>query len=120
MKFEEDKIQKAICEYLDIRGVCYWAVPNGGSRKGGAIEGAKLKATGTKSGVPDLTVVYDGLYYGLEIKRPADSTHPKGYLSKNQKSMISSIKNAGGEVEVVYSVADVILWLNTKINYETK
>ena len=118
MKFEEDKIQKAICEYLDIRGVCYWAVPNGGARS--KVEGAKLKATGTKSGVPDLTVVYDGLYYGLEIKRPADSTHPKGYLSKNQKSMISSIKNAGGEVEVVYSVADVILWLNTKLNYETE
>jgi len=107
MKHEEDDIQKAICQYLDIRNICYWAVPNGGSRKGGAIEGARLKATGTKSGVPDITIVHDGLYYGLEVKKPSTST-PKGYLSKNQKEMISKIEKAGGEVRVVYSVADVV------------
>ena len=72
MKHEEDDIQKAICQYLDIRKICYWAVPNGGSRS--KIEGAKLKATGTKSGVPDITIVHDGLYYGLEVKKPSTST----------------------------------------------
>jgi hypothetical protein len=105
MKSEEHDVQKAICKYLDIRKVCYWAVPNGGSRS--KIEGAKLKATGTKSGVPDITIVHDGLYYGLEVKKPSTST-PKGYLSKNQKEMISKIEKAGGEVKVVYSVADVV------------
>jgi len=105
MRHEEDDIQKAICQYLDIRKICYWAVPNGGSRS--KIEGAKLKATGTKSGVPDITIVHDGLYYGLEVKKPSTST-PKGYLSKSQKSMISKIEKAGGEVKVVYSVADVV------------
>ena len=105
MKHEEDDIQKAICQYLDIRNICYWAVPNGGSRS--KSEGAKLKATGTKSGVPDITIVHDGLYYGLEVKKPSTST-PKGYLSINQKSMISKIEKAGGEVKVVYSVADVV------------
>ena len=118
MKFEEDKIQKDICKYLDLRKVCYWAVPNGGSRS--AIEGAKLKATGTKRGVPDITMIYDGLYWGLEVKRPADSTHPKGYLTKTQKDMHEKIRNAGGSVKTVYSVADVILWLNTDVMYEVK
>ena len=105
MKHEEDDIQKAICQYLDIRKICYWAVPNGGSRS--KIEGAKLKATGTKSGVPDITIVHEGLYYGLEVKKPSTST-PKGYLSKNQKEMISKIEKAGGEVKVVYSLSYVV------------
>lgn len=118
MNYEEDVIQKAICKYLDMRKVCYWAVPNGGARS--KIEGAKLKATGTKSGVPDITVVYDGLYWGLEVKRPANAKHPKGYLTQTQKDMHKKIRNAGGSVTTVYSVADVILWLNTEVMYERK
>jgi hypothetical protein len=118
MNYEEDVIQKAICKYLDMRNVCYWAVPNGGARS--KIEGAKLKATGTKSGVPDITVVYDGLYWGLEVKRPANAKHPKGYLTQTQKDMHQKIRNAGGSVTTVYSVADVILWLNTEVMYERK
>lgn len=118
MNYEEDVIQKAICKYLDMRNVCYWAVPNGGARS--KIEGAKLKATGTKSGVPDITVVYDGLYWGLEVKRPANAKHPKGYLTQTQKDMHEKIRNAGGSVTTVYSVADVILWLNTEVMYERK
>ena len=120
MTYTEDVIQNAICKYLDMRKVCYWAVPNGGSRKGGAIEGARLKKTGVKSGVPDITVVYDGLYWGLEVKRPANAKHPKGYLTQTQKDMHTKIRNAGGTVETVYSVADVILWLNTEVMYERK
>jgi len=116
MKFEEDAIQKAICKYLDLRKVCYWAVPNGGARS--KSEGAKLKSTGTKSGVPDITIVYDGLYYGLEVKRGATASHPKGYLTKVQKDMHERIDKAGGTVKTVYNVADVILWLNTEIHYE--
>jgi len=120
MTYTEDVIQNAICKYLDMRKVCYWAVPNGGSRKGGAIEGARLKKTGVKSGVPDITVVYDGMYWGLEVKRPATDKHPKGYLTQSQKDMHKKIRNAGGSVETVYSVADVILWLNTEVMYERK
>ena len=103
----EHDLQCAICDYLDIRRVCYWAVPNGGSRKGGAIEGARLKMEGVKSGIPDLTIVHDGMYYGLEVKKPKTLT-PKGRLSKNQKEMIEKIEEHGGDVKVVYSVQDVI------------
>ena len=118
MRNDEHEVQKAICQYLDIRGVCYWAVPNGGNRS--KREASRLKAEGVKAGVPDITVVHDGMYYGLEVKKPPTTT-PKGYLSKSQKDMIKKIEDVGcGEVEVVYSVADVILWLNTKLNYETE
>ena len=103
----EHDLQCAICDYLDIRRVCYWAVPNGGSRKGGAIEGARLKMEGVKSGVPDISIVHDGMYFGLEVKKPKTLT-PKGRLSKNQKEMIEKIETAGGDVKVVYSVQDTI------------
>ena len=117
MTYTEDVIQNAICKYLDMRKVCYWAVPNGGSRS--KREAGRLKAEGVKAGVPDLTIVYDGMYYGLEVKKPATKT-PKGYLSKQQKSMIKKIEASGGSVKVVYSVADVILWLNEEVKYETE
>ncbi len=102
----EHDLQCAICNYLDIRRVCYWAVPNGGKRS--KTESARFKKEGVKSGIPDLTIVHDGMYYGLEVKKPKTLT-PKGRLSKNQKSMIKQIEDVGnGEVKVVYSVVDVI------------
>tara|TARA_R100000541_G_scaffold15256_4_gene24683 strand:- start:483 stop:860 length:378 start_codon:yes stop_codon:yes gene_type:complete len=125
MRNEEHDIQKAICEYLDIRKVCYWAVPNGGNRS--KREAGRLKAEGVKPGVPDITVINDGMYYGLEVKKPSTST-PKGYLSKAQKDRIQQIEEVGGgTVKVVYSVADVILtfaeWqldFTTRATYEAK
>lgn len=105
MRDHEHEIQKAICEYLDIRGVCYWAVPNGGNRN--IITAKKLKAEGVQAGVPDITIIADGLYYGLEVKKPKTDTR-KGVLRVTQKAMIERIEQAGGSVAVVYSVADVI------------
>jgi len=104
MNFEHD-VQCAICDYLDIRRVCYWAVPNGGKRS--KSEAKRLKSEGVRSGVPDITIVHEGQYYGLEVKRPK-TLAPKGRLSKNQKIMIEKIEEHGGEVKIVYSVADTI------------
>ena len=101
----EHDLQCAICDYLDIRRVCYWAVPNGGKRS--KTESARFKKEGVKSGVPDISIVHDGMYFGLEVKKPKTLT-PKGRLSKNQKNMIERIETAGGDVKVVYSVQDVI------------
>ena len=102
---EEHQIQKAIAQYLDIRGYCWWAVPNGGSRS--LITATRLKAEGVKAGVPDITLIHNGMFYGIEVKKPKTST-PMGRLTVKQKTMIRSIEGAGAEVGVVYSVADVI------------
>jgi len=110
----EHQIQKAITQYLDMKGVCYWAVPNGGARS--MITGKRLKAEGVKPGVPDITIVQNGKYLGLEVKKPKTTT-PEGRLSAIQKAMIRSIEKAGGEVHVVYGVQDVIKVLE---NYEEK
>jgi hypothetical protein len=105
MRSVEHQVQVAICNYLDLRGFCYWAVPNGEKRN--IITAKKLKAEGVKAGVPDITLIYDGLYYGIEIKKPKTDT-PQGYLSQNQKDRIRKIKKAGGEIGIARSVQDVI------------
>jgi hypothetical protein len=105
MNEHEHEIQKAIAQYLDLRGLCWWAVPNGGNRN--MVTAKKLKAEGVKAGVPDITIINDGIYYGLEVKKPKTITKA-GVLSITQKAMIERIKKAGGDVSVVYSVADVI------------
>jgi len=43
----------------------------------------------------------------LEVKKPK-TTSPKGRLSKVQKKFHKKIEAAGGHVEVVYSLEDVI------------
>jgi hypothetical protein len=106
MNDDEHKVQVAICQYLDLRGVLYFAIPNGGKRN--LITAKKLKAEGAKAGIPDLCIIHDGMAYFLEVKKPATVGSRKGALSITQKAMIERIKEAGGEVAVVYSVADVI------------
>jgi hypothetical protein len=106
MKQYEHEVQKAICQYLDLRGVLYFAIPNGGNRN--IITAKKLKAEGVQKGTPDICIVFDGMAYFLEVKKPATAGSRKGVLSLTQKAMIERIEEAGGEVKVVYSVADVI------------
>ena len=106
MRETEHQVQCAIAQYLDMRGLCWWAIPNGGNRN--LITAKKLKAEGVKKGVPDICIINEGMAYFLEVKRPASSNSKKGYLSKAQKEKIAELKEAGAEVAVVYSVADVI------------
>jgi hypothetical protein len=106
MNDDEHKVQVAICQYLDLRGVLYFAIPNGGNRN--IITAKKLKASGVQKGTPDLCIVFEGMAYFLEVKKPATVGSRKGVLSLTQKAMIERIEEAGGEVAVVYSVADVI------------
>ena len=105
MRNEEHEVQKAICNYLDIRRVCYFAIPNGGKRN--KIEAKKFKSEGVKSGVPDICFIWEGMSYFFEVKKPKTLT-PKGRLSKNQIEFIARLEDNGAEVAVVYSVADVI------------
>lgn len=105
MRNEESQVQKAICQYLDMRKVFYFAVPNGGKRN--KVTASIMKAEGVKAGIPDICIIHEGMVYFLEVKKPKTTT-PKGVLSKIQKERIEQIKEAGGEVAVVYSVADVI------------
>jgi len=106
MRSDEHEVQKAICQYLDIRGIFYFAIPNGGKRS--KSEAGKFRAEGVKSGIPDLCLIMSGFAYFLEVKRPKNGKTPKGRLTYNQKNMIEALDDVGCETAVVYSVADVI------------
>ena len=69
-KREEDQVQRAVVQHLQYRarrGVCFFAVPNGGARS--KTEAAIMKGLGVRAGVPDVVLIADGRAYGLELKR---------------------------------------------------
>tara|TARA_R110000751_G_scaffold72897_1_gene147605 strand:- start:52 stop:417 length:366 start_codon:yes stop_codon:yes gene_type:complete len=103
---DEHEVQKAICQYLDLRQIFYFAIPNGGKRS--KSEAGKFRAEGVKSGIPDLCLIMSGFAYFLEVKRPKNGKSPKGRLTDNQKNMIEKLTDNGCECAVVYTVADVI------------
>jgi hypothetical protein len=66
----EQALQRAVADYLHWAfppgsGVEWTAFPAGG---GGRTRGAILKGMGLKPGWPDLQFVYQGRYYGIELK----------------------------------------------------
>ena len=101
----EHQVQKAICQYLDLQKIFYFAVPNGGHRH--IKVASKLKAEGVKAGIPDLCILKDGFAYFIEVKRPKTQDSPKGRVTKNQIEVFGKITDTGCKVEVAYSVSDV-------------
>lgn len=99
--------QKALCSWLDLKGILYFAIPNGGTRN--IIEAAKLKRTGVKPGVPDLFIAMPrGKYHGcfVEMKRVKHSV-----VSDHQKKWVWALREQGFYVEVangVYNAMDII------------
>lgn len=63
----------------------------------------------SKQGIPDISVVYKGRYYGFEVKRPYI-----GKLSTMQEQTIKKIRAAGGIAEVVSFPKEVEVILNGK------
>jgi len=95
----EDSEQSAFFNYLRLRQPevfdLAYHVPNGGSRKGGAREGARLKAQGVKAGVPDICIAlprggYMGLYIEFKATPPNDAV-----VSKTQKEWLGRLDAQG-------------------------
>lgn len=89
------------------------AIPNGGSRgdskESRAINGARLKAEGVKSGIPDIflpwpVAKWHGLY--IEMKKPSEKPKregSKGGLSEKQIKFSNYAERAGYGWAVCYS-----------------
>jgi hypothetical protein len=102
----ENQIELAICHFLRISGHCFWKQPSRG------YFDVKRKAFRRDSnpyvgrGVPDIIVIFHGLFVGLEVKSPT------GKQSDDQKEFERKITRAGGFYHVVRSVEDVQIVLN--------
>ena len=89
------------CKYEELKWI--YAVPNGGYRH--PAEAKKLKATGTKRGVPDLflPVARNGKH-GLYI----EMKYGKNRLQPVQRKWYWALIDQGYEVKVCYSADEAI------------
>lgn len=96
----EKEVQLAICDYLAIKNYFFWrqntfAVP---TKSGGFRAMPKY----SMNGVPDIILIIDGIFWGLEVKRPG------GKQSDNQKFFEEKCIKSGAHYHLVSSLDEVI------------
>ena len=102
----EEGHQKALAQWLDLRGLNWFHPPNGGQRN--AIVAAKLKAQGVKAGVPDVIITSripsrpDVRGGGLELKTP------RGTLRQAQRDWLDALEQDGWVCLVGYGWKDAV------------
>lgn len=97
----ESDIVRAICDYLALKKNFFYRnnnLPTFDSSKKVFRRMHKY----TPKGLPDIVVIKNGQYIGLEVKTRVGSTSP------HQKAVAGLIRASGGIYEVVRSVDDVI------------
>ena len=108
-KLEKD-IQREICDELfEIlknrpgKRFIFWRsnnIPVWG-RSNDGVKRWRAMPKYTPKGLPDITVIYEGRYYAIEVKRPGC------FLSDDQIDMSSKIILCGGVYCVMHSVDDI-------------
>lgn len=98
--------QKALVQWLELKGILFYHIPNGGLRN--IREAAKFKRLGVKAGVPDICICkarkgYHGLYIELKrIKNSSISPHQKLWLDNlNAEGYLATIANGCLEAIVI-------------------
>jgi len=97
---KETDIQLAICDYLALKKHFFWRQNNIGTYDPKTGYHRPMPKY-SKHGIPDIIVIKDGFFIGLEVKRG------KTYQSQNQKLFEKECKEAGAEYYVVRSIDDV-------------
>ena len=101
-KILEKDIQFSICSWLSTRkGIVFWRQntnPIINNKTGNFRAMPKF----SMNGIPDIIVIKDGKFIGLEVKRP------KGKQSDSQIEFERRVKNVGAEYFVVTSIDDVM------------
>jgi len=69
--------------------------------------GSKLRRMGTIRGWPDFQFLYQGLFIGIEIKRPPSRSNRRGVQTDDQKKLQLQISGQGGAYHIAYSGKDV-------------
>lgn len=93
----EKDIQLACCEYLELRKHFFWRNNNTPIYDPKRKVFRKMPKYALK-GVPDIIVIKDGFFIGIEVKRK------HGVLSGDQKEFGRRAKENGAEYHVITSV----------------
>ena len=97
----EKEIQLAICDYLAYKRYFFWR-QNTGAIMNHKTGNFKAMPKHSLNGVPDIILIQEGKFIGLEVKRP------KGIQSDSQKAFEKLCKDHGAEYYIVTSIDDVI------------
>lgn len=107
MRHLEDSLQKLCVRWFDLKypkfSLFLHHSPNGGKRN--AIEAAKFKQMGVRSGFPDLILIVPNRFYpfcGIELKTKT------GRQSANQKAYQKEFESIGAKYVVVRSLDEFI------------
>jgi len=99
--------QIEVCKALDRAKIAFFAVPNGGRRNRG--EAIRMKASGVKSGVPDLVIVEHTTDAPkgtvLEMKREGGVP---GDVTANQRAWLASFEQLGWRTVVGFGAEDAL------------
>lgn len=98
-KILEKQIQMAICDYLSYKGYMFWR-----QNTNPIFDKDHFRSMPKYSmnGVPDIILIKDGKFIGLEVKQP------KGKQSENQVIFMHKVRKVGGEYHLVTSIDDII------------
>lgn len=112
----EDQEQRTVCEWLDLHGITYIHVPNGGKRA--RVEAAIFSGLGVKKGFPDL-LIFDRparvAFHGaaIELKRRGREKERNGGLSVEQLEWLDRLFRLGWATKVAYGANQAIHWLES-------
>lgn len=94
--------QQLLTEWLTLKKILFYAIPNGGSRH--FLEAINLKKTGVKAGVPDICVpVARGTFHGLYIELKRKRNYK---VSPYQKKWLEILNENGYCAKVAYGFED--------------
>ena len=96
----EKDIQLAICQYLELKRHFFWRSNTVGMYDPTKKVFRAMPKYGM-SGIPDIIVIKDGFFIGLEVKQT------KGRQSDSQKEFQRLCKENGAEYHIVTSIDDV-------------
>ena len=105
-KVLEKDIQRKICDYLATQKYFFWRSNNVPvfSMSGSGFKRFFKLPKYTPRGIPDILMVYKGMFFGFEVKRP-DSPSKTG--NRFQEAFGEAMTANGAVYKVVYSVEDV-------------
>lgn len=87
----------------DLEPEDLYHIPNGGSRAGGKVEGARLKAEGVRAGMPDYHLsVSRGSWPGLFVELKTE----RGRTTPQQRKQIARLESRGYLVVVAHGWDD--------------
>jgi hypothetical protein len=95
----EKDIQNSICEYLALKKYFFWRQNNTPIMAKGVF---RAMPKYSKRGVPDIILVKDGKFIGIEVKRPKEKQNP------SQIQFQKDVEQAGARYIVAYSLDDVL------------